>query len=162
METPEYVVITKTCIGSLTLTVTNPATGMISRIIMRADEPKRMVPVATAALVYTDPYGGAYRMYKAGYFSFSDPQKVYDYAFQHGLIVGDPDLIKQPTNSNYLEQVKKALLSGNKLEIDHFCESDKGTEDVARVARSIVADLKQSIIKYVEDKIGVALTVDGE
>lgn len=162
METPEYVVITKTCIGSLTLTVTNPATGIISRITMRADEPKRMVPVATAALIYTDPYGGAYRMYKAGYFSFSDPQKVYDYAFEHGLIIGDPDLAKQSTDSNYLESVRKALLSGNKLEIDRFCETDKGQEDVARIARSIVADLKQSIIKYVEEKVGVSITVDGE
>lgn len=162
MEAPEYVVLTKTCIGSLTITVTNPATGMIHRIAMRADEPKRMVPLATAALIYTDTYGGAYRMYKEGYFSFDDPQKVYDYAYQHGLIIGDPELIKQASDSSYLDTIRRALLSGNKLEIDKYCENAKGIEDVARIARSIVADLKQSMIKYVEEKVGVSLTVDGE
>ena len=162
METPEYVVITKTCIGSLTITVTNPSTGAIQRIVLRANEPKRMIPVATAALIYTDTYGGAYRMYKQGYFSFDDPQKVYDYAYNNGLIVGDPELIKQDSSSTYLEDVKKALLSGNRLEIDKFCAKDKGLEDVARVARSCIGELKQSVIKYVEEKIGVSLTVDGE
>ena len=39
---------------------------------------------------------------------------------------------------------------------------EKGLEDVARVARSIVGELKQSTIKYVEEKIGVGLTVEGE
>jgi len=163
MGTPDYVVINKTCVGSLTITVTNPATGAVQRIMLRSNEPKRMVPVATAALIYTDTYGGAYRMYKQGYFAFDDPQKVYDYAFANGLIVGDPDLIKQDKGGvNYLEDIKKALLSGNKLAIDKFCDNAKGIEDVARVARSIVNDLKQSVIKYVEEKIGVALTVEGE
>ena len=161
-ETPEYVVITKACVGSLTLTMQHPLTGVVTRIILRADEPKRMVPVATAALIYTDMYSGAYRMYKQGYFSFDKPQLVYDYAFNNGLIVGDPELIKQDSTPSYLEDIKKALVSGNRLEIDKFCSKEKGLEDVARVARSIVGELKQSVIKYVEEKIGVALTVDGE
>lgn len=158
----QYVVITKTCVGSLTLTVTNPSTGAIQRIVLRANEPSRMVPVATAALIYTDTYGGAYRMYKQGYFSFNNPQAVYDYAFENGLIVGDPELIKQDSSSSLLEDIKKALLAGNRLEIDKFCAKEKGLEDVARVARSIVGELKQSVIKYVEEKIGVGLTVEGE
>lgn len=158
----QYVVITKTCVGSLTITVTNPTTGAIQRIVLRADQPQRMVPVATAALIYTDTYGGAYRMYKAGYFSFDDPQKVYDYAFNNGLILGDPDLIKQDSTPTLLEDIKKALIAGNRLEIDKFCSKEKGLEDVARVARSIVGELKQSTIKYVEEKVGVGLTVEGE
>jgi len=162
METPEYVVITKTCIGSLVLTVSNPATGMTHRIAMRSDEKKRMVPLATAALIYTDPYSGAYRMYKDGYFSFDNPQRVYDYAFSKGLVIGDPELIKQASDGGYLDAVKSALVSGNKLEIDKYMSNAKGLEDVARVARANIADLKQSTIKYVEDKIGVSLTVEGE
>lgn len=162
MEAPEYVVITKTCIGSLTLTVMNPATGSTHRIPMRADEPKRMVPLATAALIYADPYSGAYRMYKEGYFSFDNPQKVYEYAYAHGLVIGDPELMKQASDAGYLDAVKRALLGGNKLEIDKYCATPKGLEDVARIARANIADLKQSMIKYVEDKIGMSLTVDGE
>ncbi len=162
METPEYVVITKTCIGSLMLTVTNPATGMIHRIAMRSDEPKRMVPVATAALIYTDPYSGAYRMYKEGYFSFDNPQVVYDYAYNHGLIIGDPEIVRQPVDSSYLEGIKRALLSGNALEVDKYCATAKGLEDVARIARTLVGELRQSMIKHVEGKIGTGLTAEGE
>jgi hypothetical protein len=158
----QYVVITKTCIGSLTIIVTNPSTGAIQRIVLRANEPKRMIPVATAALIYTDTYGGAYRMYKQGFFSFDDPQKVYDYAYNNGLIVGDPELIQQDSKPTLLDDIKKALIAGNRLEIDKFCAKEKGLEDVARVARSIVGELKQSTIKYVEEKIGVGLTVEGE
>lgn len=164
METnaPEYVVITKTCIGSLVLTVTNPATGMTHRISMRADETKRMIPVSTAALIYTDPYSGAYKMYKEGFFSFDNPQKVYDYAYGNNLIIGDPTLMQQASDSAYIENLERALRSGNRLEIDKFLGTMKGQEDVARVARRIVNDLKQSTLKYVEEKTHVGLTVEGE
>lgn len=160
--TPEYVVITKTCVGSLTITVTNPVTGVISRIMLRADEPKRMVPVSTAALIYTDMYSGAYRMYKQGYFTFDKPQQVYDYAYEHGLIIGDPSIMQQNISSNYLEDILKAILSGNKAEIDKYCADDKGKEDLARVARTHIGELRQSMLKYIEEKIGVPISVEGE
>ena len=161
-ETPEYVVITKACVGSLTLTMQHPLTGVVTRIILRADEPKRMVPVATAALIYTDMYSGAYRMYKDGYFTFDKPDLVYNYAYEHGMIIGDPDIIKQNINASYLDDVRQAIFSGNKDKLDKLCETVKGREDVARVAREHVGDLKQTMIKYIEEKIGVPLTVDGE
>lgn len=161
-ETPEYVVITKACVGSLTLTMQHPLTGVVTRIILRADEPKRMVPVATAALIYTDMYSGAYRMYKDGYFTFDKPDLVYTYAYEHGMIIGDPDIIKQNINASYLDDVRQAIFSGNKDKLDKLCETVKGREDVARVAREHVGDLKQTMIKYIEEKIGVPLTVDGE
>lgn len=161
-QTPQYVVLTKTCIGSLTLTLRNPATGLVQRIIMRPNEEKRMIPVSTAALVYTDPYGGAYRMYKEGYFAFDDAKKVYDYAYNQGLIIGDPAIVEQATGVNHLQDIRKALLSGNRLEIDRYFNSDKGIEDVVRVAREVIGDLKQAMIKYVEEKAGVSLTAEGE
>ena len=161
-ETPEYVVITKACVGSLTLTMQHPLTGVVTRIVLRADEPKRMVPVATAALIYTDMYSGAYRMYKDGYFTFDKPDLVYNYAYEHGMIIGDPDIIKQNINASYLDDVRQAIFSGNKDKLDKLCETVKGREDVARVAREHVGDLKQTMIKYIEEKIGVPLTVDGE
>lgn len=161
-ETPEYVVITKACVGSLTLTLQNPVTGVISRIILRADEPKRMVPVATAALVYTDMYSGAFRMYKDGYFTFDKPEVVYNYAYEHGMIIGDPEICKQSVTESYLDDIAKAILSGNKDKIEEFCKTDKGCEDLARVAREHVGELRQSMIKYIEEKIGVPLTVEGE
>lgn len=161
-ETPEYVIITKACVGSLTLTMQHPLTGVVTRIILRADEPKRMVPVATAALIYTDMYSGAYRMYKDGYFTFDKPDLVYNYAYEHGMIIGDPDIVKQNINASYLDDVRQAIFSGNKDKLDKLCETVKGREDVARVAREHVGDLKQTMIKYIEEKIGVPLTVDGE
>lgn len=161
-ETPEYVVITKACVGSLTLTMQHPLTGVVTRIILRADEPKRMVPVATAALIYTDMYSGAYRMYKDGYFTFDKPELVYNYAYEHGMIIGDPDIVKQNISASYLDDVRQAIFSGNKEKLEKLCETVKGREDVARVAREHVGDLKQTMIKYIEEKIGVPLTVDGE
>lgn len=161
-ETPTYVVITKTCVGSLTLTVTNPVSGVISRIQLRADEPKRMVPLATAALIYTDMYSGAYRMYKEGYFSFDNPELVYKYAYDHGMIIGDPDIVQQKTNSSYMETLKKALISGNKFELDKYFETTKGAADVVHVARGILGSLRQSTVQYIETKAKTSLTVDGE
>lgn len=161
-ETPTYVVITKTCVGSLTLTVTNPISGVVSRIQLRADEPRRMIPVSTAALIYTDMYSGAYRMYKAGFFTFDKPDLVYDYAYKNGMIIGDPDMAKQPFKTSYLEDLKKALVAGNKLEIDNFCKTEKGLSDVVRVARANLGSLRQTTIQYVESKAKVSLTVDGE
>lgn len=161
-ETPEYVVITKACVGSLTLTMQHPVTGVVTRIMLRADEPKRMVPISTAALIYTDMYSGAYRMYKDGYFTFDNPEKVYKYAYEQGMIIGDPEICKQNTNADYLDSIRKAILSGNKNEIDKYCDSDKHREDLARVARAHIGELRQSMLKYIEEKIGVPLTIDGE
>ena len=160
--TPEYVVITKTCVGSLTITVTNPVTGVISRIILRSDEPKRMVPVATAALIYTDMYSGAYRMYAQGYFTFDKPEKVYNYAYEHGLIIGDPEIMKQNISASYLDDILKAILSGNKNDIDKYCQDSKGREDLARVARAHIGELRQSMLNYIEQKVGVPISVEGE
>lgn len=161
-EAPEYVVITKACVGSLTLTMQNPVTGVVSRIILQADEPRRMVPLATAALVYTDMYSGAYRMFKDGYFTFDDPKKVYDYAYAQGMIIGDPEICKQNTNASYLEDIKAAIFSGKKEAIDAYCDTDKHRADLAHVARANVGELRASMIKYIEEKIGVPLTVEGE
>lgn len=161
-ETSTYVVITKTCVGSLTLTITNPVTGVINHIQLRADEPKRMIPLATAALIYTDMYSGAYRMYKQGYFSFDNPELVYKYAYDHGMIIGDPDIVVQKTKSDYLEGLKKALISGNKIEIDNYCATEKGLTDVVRVARANIGSLRASTVQYIESKAQISLSVDGE
>lgn len=163
-DNPKYVTLNKTCVGSLILTVINPVTSIATRIRLASNEPKRTIPVATAALIYADTYGGAYRLYKQGYFNFSDPKAVYDYALEQGLIIGDESVVVQDrqVETDYLDKILAALKSGNRLNVEKLLTSDKSKRDVATVAREHVGELQQSMIKYLEEKLQVGLTVEGE
>ncbi len=151
--------IIKTCVGALSFTIVNPLTGISQRMEISSGAKDRMIAIPWAACIYADISSGAYRMYKQGYFTFSDENAVYEYALEHGLVLGDVE-IKSGMKSDHLQEILNALTSGNTLAIDKFLDGAKDRIDLVHVARDNYGDLKQSIISYIEKKAGVQLKED--
>lgn len=162
-DAPQYVDIIKTTVGSITFDIVNPDTGMKQVIDIPADAKKRMVPIKVAALVYVDTYSGAYKMYKQGYFTFSNVEAVYNYAYKNNLIMGDVDIKNQPVSLDYMPKIYKALISDDTTYIDAILEkSDKGKMDVLSTAGAHIKELKTSMVNHLEQKTGTSLSVKEE
>lgn len=163
-ETTEkkYVRLIKTCVGKIAFTVTNPDTGVKQIVSIPSDGKERTLPINWAAYIYQDTTGGAYKMYKNNYFTFDDPDAVYNYAYNNGLIIGDVTIKEQSIDSSYLDEVKKALLTSDTLKLDKIASTEKGKDDLAHVARENIGSLKGSTRSYVEKLLGITLVAEGE
>lgn len=158
-QNENFVYIHKTCIGHLVVQLTHPITGAKQKLVFEAAQTKKILPLEWAALVYADTSSGAYNLFKKGYFTFSDNEKVRDYALEHNLLIGDVDLSDLVVkDANHLEEVLATLKSGKKTRIDELLKNQKTAEDVVRVARENVESLTQGILDYIEKKLGIALT----
>ena len=157
----EYYNIIKTCTGRLVFTLVDPMTNAKQTIEFASDSTNKLVPAQWAMTVFADTASGAYKLYKAGYFTFDKPEEIFNLAKEKGFLMGD---IEMPsTSSTYMKDIKDLLLKGNITEINTFINaSQKNADDLIRVARDNIDDLSQGIIKYIEKRFNTQLTVDGD
>ncbi|MFA6377603.1 MAG: hypothetical protein WCW63_03150 [Acholeplasmataceae bacterium] len=159
-EQIKYIKVIKTCPGNLTITIVNPLTRVSQRLRFRSDQKEQFLPIEWASYVYTDTAGGAYKMFRNGYFTFDDVESVKEYAASHGWLMGDVDF--EPINANYEAEILTALKGGKKSLIEVYFKDTKKQEDLTRVARDNIGELTQGVIKLIEDTLKVTLRVDGE
>ena len=110
-------------------------------------------------MVFADTAGGAYKMFKGGYFTFDDMAPVQQYAIEHGLMMGAVDF--EPRSPRYLDDILLALKSGSKAAMKPFLTSQH-QENVAKVARDNINSISHGMIKYIEDTLKISLTVENE
>jgi hypothetical protein len=156
-----YIRLVKTCVGSLDFELINPTTNAKQVVRLESDSKGKIMPIEWAALVYADNASGAYKLYKAGYFTFDKPNDVYEYAKTHNFIFGDIDMqpIESPT---YGSDILAVLKSGTISKIDKYLDTAKHQEDLVRIARANISDIKAGTISYVEKKLNIKLQIDGE
>lgn len=159
-ENKKYFKMIKTCVGGLDVELVNPLTNAKQRLFFEADTVSKIVPIEWAATVYADTSSGAYKMFKQGYFTFDDVKPVKDYAIEHGFLMGDVDFDNEPTTYN--DDILVALKSSTRSKIDKYLDTQKHQEDLCQIAREHISELNVGIIKYIEDKLKIALRVEGE
>jgi len=156
----QYIKMIKTCLGNLRVALVNPNTQIAHQIEFKSDQETKVLPIELASLVYCDTASGAFRAFKAGYFTFDDVPAIRAYAEERGLLIGDVDFTPEP--ANYKDLILQDLLSGSKTRIESHFDTAKHQEDVARVAREHLSELTKGVISLIEKSLKVTLVVDGE
>ena len=159
MSETKYSRIIKLRPGHLRISLVNPVTQAKQTLVFAADKKEQILPVEWAALVFADTAGGAYKMFKGGYFTFDDMAPVQQYAIEHGLMMGAVDF--EPRSPRYLDDILLALKSGSKAAMKPFLTSQH-QENVAKVARDNINSISHGMIKYIEDTLKISLTVENE
>lgn len=156
----EYYKIIKTCQGRLVFTLVDPITNARQVITFESDAKQKIVPEKWAILVFADTASGAYKLYRAGYFTFDKPEEVFEAAKKEGYVFGDIDFT--PAKGDFVDKVVEILKEGKKTEIEKLLDNPKTASDVVAAIQEHKDDINLSVIRLVENKLKVQLIVDGE
>lgn len=155
-----YCRIIKTRPGSLSIDLINPTTNAHQTINFAADKKEQLLPVEWGALIFADTASGAYKLFKTGYFTFDNVDKVKEYAYKNNLLMGEVEMIG--TSPAHLDEILVDLKSGKQDKIKMHLDTDLHKEDVARVAMAHLDELQKGVIALLEKELQISLTVNDE
>ena len=159
MSDIQVVKITKTRPGNL-LFILHPISNlqMSKEIYLTDRSPSAMLPLDWALGIFLDD--GNYRLYKGGYFTFSDNDALVKSAYEHGVYF-DEKLDFEPVKTDNSEKILEVLKSGNRKNIENAIKL-YGEDLVKPVAFAHTGDLNVNVVRMLEDLFKVQLTIDGE
>lgn len=152
MENKNYKIV-KTHVGSVRFSVEN--TDHVSREVVLDDSRDFIyLPTDWAIGVFRVP--GTYNMYRAGYFTFEQPDEIAKAAAEVGEYFDDPDLIPRPVK--YQEDLLNSLKSTTTVsEIEKLCTAANAADIVATI-RGHYDEIPYAVLRTVGKTLNIDLT----
>lgn len=163
MANKDYVTITKLVSGALILRFEDVNSyGRVADISFEVTEENKRIPITLAASIFSNPI--AIAAYKQGLFKFmteADYKATYNYAVEIGIVYEEPE---QEGTKYTISEIKDFLLKERKKEIQDILDNGGQSQNklLYETAVSVAPKLTLNFINFLEEKLKLSLTVEGE